>query len=298
MMKSSYKISGSVLALGAAGALPVNAQDALSGFTLEVKGGYGLSDSRLSDKLGANDAPSELEDKLGDIDGVDGFFGGIRATKAIDEWRDFGFGLNGTYLSGETSNSEEDKLGGFTVKPSERFTALTLDADMGFRGTFNQIDVRGFAGIRAARIESKYQHDFVLEDKLGDVVDEASFDKVGEFQGVGPRVGAQASQRFSNSNLGWFAGASGSALYGTHKLTFQIEGDGSPSESQSESESGTVYSLDAELGVNYYLQNNSKISVGYRAEKYWNLMTDEYDELDEINDRLVHGAFIGYTTQF
>jgi hypothetical protein len=58
--------------------------------------------------------------------------------------------------------------------------------------------------------------------------------------------------------------------------------------------------LDAQIGVDYYLSDNAIISAGYQLQQFWNVdvASDEDNGGDSAEPRLIHGVFVGFTTQF
>ncbi len=292
---NTYKLSASVLAMGAAGALPAQAQSTPTGFTLDVKGGYAMGGSLFYDKLEEQGAPDEfIDDKLG-FDSLRGGYGSARFTRSISEWNDYSVGISGTFIGGSGS-TDEDKLPSFVSADfEETFTGFTLDADYGWKRRFGGADIRAFAGLRAGWYSTEFSGREEVEKIPGDPDEFEKITSV-DFLGFGPRVGVEARQRLAGQKYGWFAGMTAAALRGNYEAEFRGEENGMVVVDEDESFSGTMYTLDAELGVDYYVNESSKFTVGYRAEQLWNIIPDEFDS--DARDKLVHGPFVGYTTSF
>lgn len=145
-----------------------------------------------------------------------------------------------------------------------------------------------------------------------------------EFAGIGPRVGAQASTRFEGTNFGLSGSVAGSVLFGKQKVTSSgffssysswfssysnLGGSGFTSGSSADSSSfegsssftsegtKTVLDLQASIGVDYYLNDNTALTVGYQAEKLFEVAGDDMGPGTKI-DTLAHGAFIKLSGTF
>jgi hypothetical protein len=149
-----------------------------------------------------------------------------------------------------------------------------------------------------------------------------------EFFGIGPRIGAQTSKRFEGTNFGLSASVAGAMLFGTQKTTWQGSGGwysgfsayygsgasgvstGNPSGGSTYAVSGssfsgssysssievdkTVIDIQAQIGLDYYLDDANKLTVGVQGEKLFNV--GPYDD-DEVT-RSSAGFFIGLTGSF
>jgi len=145
-------------------------------------------------------------------------------------------------------------------------------------------------------------------------VDEFSGTMETEFVGVGPRVGAQVATRFEGTNFGLSASVASSVLFGEKKVTktgefyhsagwyssySSLTGSGDDSDSSyfegtsssSAKTNTTVVDLQASVGVDYYLSDNAALTVGYQAEKLFELSGDNLGPGTNI-DTLTHGPFI------
>lgn len=149
-----------------------------------------------------------------------------------------------------------------------------------------------------------------------------------EFTGIGPRIGAQASTRFEGTNFGVSGSVAASVLFGKQKVTRSgysssynrnfsslssynsgspVSGSsltvtsGSSFSSYTSEASKTVVDLQASVGLDYYLNDNTALTVGYQAEKLFEVGADSsFNSLNpgaEI-DTLSHGAFIKLSGTF
>lgn len=136
-----------------------------------------------------------------------------------------------------------------------------------------------------------------------------------KFTGIGPRVGVQAATRFEGTNFGLSGSVASSVLFGKKTVTtsgyhsswseysyssydsfFGTSSGGSGSSyatnsSFSTETSATVVDLQASAGLDYYLNDNTVLTVGYQAEKLFEIDGDDSMPGTKI-DTLTHGAFI------
>jgi hypothetical protein len=135
-----------------------------------------------------------------------------------------------------------------------------------------------------------------------------------EFVGIGPRIGAQVATRFEGTNFGLSGSVASSVLFGNQKVTSNGEvyhsagwyssfsGEGgfgsdsgssyfSGSASSTAETSKTVLDLQASIGVDYYLNDSTALTVGYQAEKLFEINGDDMGVGTKI-DTLTHGPFI------
>lgn len=195
--------------------------------------------------------------------------------------------------------------GSATFTGGEGLSYAALDFEMGTTVPTGVADMRWFYGARALASKSTISQGVDI-DKAGSGGN-LEIEATSEFLGVGPRVGIGfATQPVPGSQMGQFglSGEIGAAvLFGSRKDTVSSSyssGGASSSFSSSSSERKNVTSLDAQVGVDYYLSDNATISVGYQLQQFWNvdLMSDEDNSGDDAGPRLVQGVFIGFTTQF
>jgi hypothetical protein len=137
-----------------------------------------------------------------------------------------------------------------------------------------------------------------------------------KFAGIGPRVGVQAATRFEGTNFGLSGSVASSVLFGKKKVTTTGHYQGFSAYSYSSYDSATdisnasgssssyfssgtfstesnatVVDLQASAGLDYYLNDNTVLTVGYQAEKLFEVAGDDTGPGTKI-DTLTHGAFI------
>ena len=311
MITKRLMSSVSSVAIVVAGAqqASADAHSALSGYTLNVQGGIGAVDNIWDDKTGSED----LSDKVGSEDNLTSYMGSLTLSRETSPNKDMAFGLS----FGVSPQAESFKISsGFSgsgsgsgvltlaVRQSNSYAAL--DFEMGTTVPMGTADMRWFYGARALASKSTISAGYEF-DKAGsgsEVFAEGEAESV--FVGVGPRVGIGfATQPAPGSQFG-FSGELGAAvLFGSRKDTETVTavsgfspGSGGSSFS-SFSERKNVASLDAQIGVDYYLSDNATISAGYQLQQLWNVdYASDEDNDSEAKTRLIHGVFVGFTTQF
>ncbi|WP_439601772.1 hypothetical protein [Devosia sp.] len=136
-----------------------------------------------------------------------------------------------------------------------------------------------------------------------------------KFTGIGPRVGIQGATRFEGTNFGLSGSVATSVLFGKKKVTTtgyhsswseysyssydSFFGSNQSGSSSSFASSGTfstesnatVVDLQASAGLDYYLNDSTVLTVGYQAEKLFEVAGDD-NGLNTKIDTLTHGAFI------
>jgi len=167
------------------------------------------------------------------------------------------------------------------VAATARFGFTNLDIEVGYTPALSDNgEVRFFAGVRGL-----HYHDEHSIDKLGEESpfspDSASY--FGAFNGVGPRVGAEGVFRQPGDSFG-FSGLFGvAALYGLETRTSEVDGDVDVTEQYI-----TVFNLEGSLGLDYYLDDDTKLTFGYRGEVFFNVGQG----LSTSDTRFVHGPTI------
>lgn len=139
-----------------------------------------------------------------------------------------------------------------------------------------------------------------------------------KFTGVGPRAGAQFATRFEGTNFGLSGSVATSVLFGKKKETASGFGyansswfdewdsnngsgsvggstGGSGAISSSVESNATVLNLEASIGGDYYLDDSTALTIGYRGEK---LVEVGGDEVGNKIDVLTHGPFVKLSGSF
>lgn len=138
-----------------------------------------------------------------------------------------------------------------------------------------------------------------------------------KFDGIGPRIGAQGSTRFEGTDFGLSGSVATSVLFGKKTVSssgyfsayswesgydsnsgpFYSSYSSAGSGSTSDSTNTTVLDVQASLGVDYYLNDNTALTVGYQAEKLFEIGGDDLGPGTSV-DTLAHGAFIKLSGTF
>ncbi len=208
-----------------------------------------------------------------------------------------------------------------------------LDLEVGYTPVLSDnFSVRLFAGIRGLHFEETGEYSSGFEATISSYSYSgarysgfsAYFSGMGdgtsttEFFGIGPRIGAQVTKRFEGTNFGLSASVAGAALFGTQKTTWDSNfnyygetsayygsagssvsvGSGSGYSGSSYSSSievdKTVFDVQGQIGLDYYLDDANKLTVGVQGEKLFNV--GPYDD-DEVT-RSSAGFFVGLTGSF
>lgn len=225
---------------------------------------------------------------------------------------------------------------GFNAAGAEgefKFGFAAADFEVGYTPVLSDaFNVRLFAGIRALAFKSTftgstldvgfYQSGYGEQGAFGSSssyyssfhLDFFSGATETEFNGIGPRVGAQMATRFEGTNFGLSGSVASSVLFGQKKVTSTGEfyhsagwfssfsgvgGSGtdsgssffSGSSSFTSKTSATVVDVQASVGVDYYLNDSTALTVGYQAEKLFEVSGDDLGPGTKI-DVLTHGPFI------
>ena len=298
--------SASSVALIAGAAHQGLAQDALlpSGYTLNIQGAYGRLNNPYVDKY--EGAPSEFQEKIGDANSDNGYIGSVSLGRQLAPNQDMAFALTvGGSVDNDITRTEEGSGYTETSVRSNDLSFAALDIELGRTIPMQAADGRLFYGARALYSNSE-------QEKLGRYESNGNYDEVtegvtSEYVGLGPRVGVGFATKPVVGQIG-FSGELGAAILvgertDTYTSKYSYGGSGSSyssSYSSGFSEKTNVASLDAQLGMDYYVSPTSKISVGYQLQQLWNVDTtsDEDDFEDIASPRIIHGAFVGFTTTF
>ena len=285
-----------------------------SGYTLSLEGGALFANSIDSDKLGSgglifSGASLDLH-----LDDDIGYYAGIRLGRRINQNWDVTLGAA---VSRFLKNGTEDSLtfsgGGPTaliqgsLKSDLDYT--TLDFEVGYRpDSLADHDLRLFLGLRGLSAKDSI-------DKTGffgvSGIGSGAFlsfenDAGSEFLGIGPRAGASFAHRFDDSSLGLSGMVAGAAIFGrretdkTGDFNISSGSGGGVSIIFGEADTGndTVYNLEGALGLDFYLGDSSKLTVGGRAQKWWNIRGADLGSGGTDEDQLSVGPFMMLETNF
>jgi hypothetical protein len=196
----------------------------------------------------------------------------------------------------------------------EAFGFGALDFEVGYTPVLTETQsVRLFAGVRGLHFgaDSEFRSGFSLSfSGAGGAYGSYGFTETNttktEFFGAGPRIGASAAHRFEGSNFGLSGTIAGALLIGRQTTTFTdastyssfstYEGSysGSDSTTSSFSTNKMVVDLEAKGGLDYYLDDRTALTIGYKAELLTNI--GPYD--DHGVKKVVHGPFLSLTGSF
>lgn len=294
---------------------------------LGASGGYSSGYYTYADKFGA---PGDDMNFNGSIALNTGNFGyKLSFGNSGDNLREFGGAGSSyyysAYYSGFYSGFSDDYTGsgyGFYTSTNSQFSYKAIDVDYGMNIGAGGMDAQAFVGARILRTDTQL-------DKTGAVASGyfsggepyyanyyggySSYDA--SFTGVGPRAGVSFSSRLGSpvSSAGAFGisgSLAGSLVFGRltetvesgefsgyYSAGYQYEYSGYGS-SYTETSNQTAVTLEAQIGLDYYLNDNAKLTLGYQAQQFWNVDATADTSEEDTNPRLVHGAFIGFTTSF
>lgn len=225
------------------------------------------------------------DDKFGDIDDDDnGFYAAITARRMFNPSWDIQLTGTGTWLDGASQRADPD---GADYRYNTDLDFQTIDLDVGYHPMENPM-IRLLLGLRVLHVDDELTYSDT-NPFAGDHF--ASFDSNG--WAVGPRIGIQSEMMLGDSKFGLIAEGSGSILFG--KFDEDWENFNGPS--GSDNDSRTVYNLEGLAGLSYHCNENFAITIGYRAQKWWDLREntgvsfDNGYSLTADPDVLVHGPF-------
>ena len=111
------------------------------------------------------------------------------------------------------------------------------------------------------------------------------------FTGAGPRIGLQGNNRLQSWSLDWQLGAA--MLYSDKTLE---AGNSNPAIPNYAAGNGSVLSVDGLLGLSYWFSSASKLTVGYRADAFFNKNAPAVN-LNTPPQTIDHGPVIKFTIQ-
>jgi hypothetical protein len=283
-----------------------------SGYTLSLEGGALFADSVDIDKLGSGGPISGGPGLDLNLDNDIGYYAGIRLGRRINQNWDVTLGAavsrflkNGTddsyFFSGGVVGPATAQVQG-SLKSDLDFT--TLDFEVGYRpDSLAEHDVRLFLGLRGLNSKDSLDKTGLLEiSGSGGSGGSFSFadNADSEFLGIGPRAGASFAHRFDDSSLGLSGMVAGAAIFGRRESDktgeFSIFSSGGSGGSivfsGTDSDNEKVYNLEGALGLDFYLGESSKLTVGARAQKWWNIRGADLGSGGSDDDHLNVGPFM------
>ncbi len=117
---------------------------------------------------------------------------------------------------------------------------------------------------------------------------------------IGPRIGFESSVPLGDSSFSFDLNAAGAILFGKRKTkqsSNPIAIFGDQDRSFTRKKSATVANVDAFAGISVLMPgHNSKISIGYSVDAYFNALDVGYDSA-KVTDRIIHGPAFRFTLQ-
>jgi len=338
-MRNKALFLGSVsLAAMTAAVVAVQAQDAVdNGYKVSVEGGALFGPNDLAgDKLGGELIGIPLSSSGGTItsDQHDnmGWRAAVAVQRQIDPLWDMKFALalnqqletTNSLSFGATdisSSGDGSSISGLFESKTD-FDYETMDFEAGYSPEVDgPVNVRLFGGVRGLHYNDTYDKVGTVdgtEYSGGVVVDGSgtsggySFLQSGSFYGVGPRIGAEASTRLGDSMFGLTGSVAGSFILGRAQNNVNFEYDFSsgasgspvPTGDISSEEWGWVTDFEASLGVDFYVTDTNKLTIGGRVEKVTTL-SDFSSEVfssgssgGDTNGRLTFGPTVKFEGAF
>jgi hypothetical protein len=256
----------SLASLAAATGIAVSQDAGPSGYTLSVEGGGMFGANTVAeDKLGSAGSAGEIE-----IQDNVSYRGSVAIGQRIDESLDWKIALG--FTQQVPSSTYVDSSGGPSSGYAEMESAFnfqTADLEIGFSPSIDAANVRLFGGLRGMHFNDSADKLGYQSGGPGGLGLETNYDN--EFIGAGPRVGVEGSMALGDSNFGLSGLLSASAIYGVQRATldatFFSGGLSSPYPVPGlEEEWGTILDIEAALGVDVYLNDQTTLTVGVRAE--------------------------------
>lgn len=313
-----------------AAASSAQAQDATDGITVSVEGAALFGPNNLAeDKLGTGVL---LPGSGGEISYDENDNTGWRAAFAVQKQLDplwdvkLALALNHQF---ETTSSLEFAYSTMSGGSGSTYAGLfetkndfdfeTADLEVGFTPDLDgPIDFRVFGGVRGMHYNDTF-------DKLGTYEQTyysggsatsggGSFtyalDQSSAFYGAGPRVGFEASSRFGDSMFGLTSSVAGALLLGRAEHNYSLAYDFTsgvsggipfPTVDSSVEEWGWVTDFEASLGLDLYINDMTKLTVGGRVERVGTLSefsTGTSGGDSASGERLTYGPTLKLQAQF
>lgn len=257
----------SLASLAAATGIAVSQDAGPSGYTLSVEGGGMFGANTVAeDKLGSAGSAGEIVEIQDNVS----YRGSVAIGQRIDESLDWKIALG--FTQQVPSSAYVDSSGGPSSGYAElesAFNFQTADLEIGFSPSIDAANVRLFGGLRGMHFNDSSDKLGYQSGGSGGLGLETNYDN--EFIGAGPRVGVEGSMALGDSNFGLSGLLAASAIYGVQRATLDatyfsgglsvpvpVPGSGE--------EWGTIFDIEAALGVDVYLNDQTTLTVGVRAE--------------------------------
>lgn len=334
-MRHKAILLGSVSVAAMASAVAaVQAQDSSvpDGFKLSVEGGALFGPNTLAeDKLGSGIGfPGSGGSFSVDNNSNTGWRAAIAVQKQIDPLWDMKLALalnhqfettsSTSFMFSDISGSGDGSSTSGLFETKNDFDYETVDLEVGYTPEMDgPVNVRLFGGIRGIHYNDSL-------DKLGTVVStdysggsavsgggtvELALDQNSTFFGAGPRLGAEASTRFGDSMFGVSGLVSAALMYGLAEHNTKVSYTSSsgmsggpiglPLGTISTEEWGWVSDFEASLGLDMYISDTAKLTIGARVENIGtmsNFSTSLSGSSGGNSGRLNFGPTIKFEAQF
>jgi Legionella pneumophila major outer membrane protein precursor len=200
---------------------------------------------------------------------------------------------SGTVVPATTDSTQRYYTGFVSHKESHAIIDFTVGKDFGL-GMFGQKGSSIFSlGVRFAQFQARTDIGYYTG-----TISSTSFAENAHisrsFNGVGPVIAWDASAPLSgdfNSQLSIDWGANASVLFGKQKVSLSATYSPGTPYSVSRHNSVTVPSVGGYLALSWHGGEGTKISLGYRADEYFNALDGGFDTAAKIN-RAFYGPFI------
>jgi hypothetical protein len=273
-------IAASTAALGAGAAHAADlAVVADKEWKVSVEGGF----------LWAEPGSSYTGDKIGftGVDDAEGGYGAFSVGRDINDTLDWRLSAAFTAFE-EAVNDFVFEFGdeGFSI---DDFDHQTVDFDLGWNTSTNNVTWRLFGGVSFAHIETS---SFTSVEEFPLI----ESDQDEEFYGAGPRIGAEFSYGQTYGVAGLFSAA---VFGGSRDTTGSLFIDGDLEESVDDEETVWVGNLRASLGVFAKPSESTTFTVGYRVDAWFNVRGESLSsEFTQDEDTVSHGPFVKVATEF
>jgi hypothetical protein len=277
-------VSAALPGVAAAQSEAISSANPSANFQITVDAGAAYS--QFSDDL-----VSETQGKYGEPGRDSGFYGSIKASRAINNNWDWSVGA--TYLGFGSNNSSRSDLF-FTFDFDSALSASTLDFDVGRSWQIGAGNVRIGLGLRGGQMDQKFNHS--ATDKFGNSV---TYPSDTSFEGFGPKLEVSFDQRLKpQSPFTIFGSLGASSLSGDFTTDKGFLGGGKQSD-KGQLNIGTLV-----LGMGYQQDESTTFRFGLRADEFTMVGMDNvgansfYDDWVADENVSATTAFVGVDVKF
>jgi hypothetical protein len=127
------------------------------------------------------------------------------------------------------------------------------------------------------------------------VINPVAFSQVSRFVGVGPRLGTEGEVPTGRWSLDYMAGAA--VLYGQRTLTVSSNTIGALPTTML-NDWRVVFNTDAAVGIGFAFTSNTKFTLGYRVDAYFDALRSPSGVNIGHVDYIDHGPFARITAKY